>query len=90
VSPSDAEVAQVMQSDAEVTQSDEEVTQVGLQINGLRGLLRLSSLAFLRDPKRSSGGRRKGVELSAGRRFHAGTKRPAGRRCYPGTGRGLS
>jgi hypothetical protein len=43
---SDAVVRQVIQSDAEVT-------QVLLQINGLRGLRRLGSHAFLRDPKRS-------------------------------------
>jgi hypothetical protein len=45
---SDAEVTQV-------TQSDAEVTQPFLQINGLRGLRRLGSHAFLRDPKRSRG-----------------------------------
>jgi hypothetical protein len=50
------EIQSAMQSDAvvtEVIQSDAEVTQVGLQINGLRGLRRLGSHAFLRDPRRS-------------------------------------
>jgi hypothetical protein len=48
---SDAEVTQV-------TQGDAEVTQPGLEINGLRGLLRLSSHAILFRAKRSSQMRR--------------------------------
>jgi hypothetical protein len=51
VTPGDAEVTQV-------TQGDAEVTQPGLEINGLRGLLRLSSHAILFRAKRSSQMRR--------------------------------
>jgi hypothetical protein len=77
---------QATQSDAQMTQSDAEVTQPFLQINGLRGLLRLSSLAFVFAAKRSEcGGRRINQSLvnssptnelnGALGRFHAGKAR---------------
>jgi hypothetical protein len=93
--------AQMTQSDAQMTQSDAQMTQPFLQINGLRGLLRLSSLAFVFAAKRSEcGGRRINQSLVTSSPTHElngalppspGLWRPSGRlrvgRFHAGTGR---
>jgi len=74
--PSDAGVT-------EVTRSDAEVTQAALQIKGLRGLIRLDSLAFLRNARRSS--RRRSAECGImGRRSQGNESQRNGKRSQPG------